>query len=512
MGSIDAVEVGDAKHPTDSDGDGFIDALEHDQLDNDRDREPDQQDPADAGGWQVAYAHLEPSVIANDGKDATRLELQIVGARPERVSIGMSEENWMPDRAPDELVVDGKKLGHDFFELFDDGTHGDRHAGDGIYTRGGITTRMTPRASGPGAPVTPRGEVTLGAVRVSIAGGEQTRELGYTRVPGPQVFRGGLMVRFVEASALEPLTKLSDIAQRTGHALNVVSAQTARAVQRELTSTSSEPTLIWDTVNLVRPAIDQLEKDADFLYVYPAAPTYGTQAGVHHSITSEASGLGNDTWEAAPAWKAGKLKSVVYFENRAESPVLHETMHHWGVYLSPELGFDPTLHWGMASTYGVLGGFDPATLVDHGDGTVTVGFFAEWGNDWTTTAFSPIELYLMGFVGAEEVAPITLLANAQYVSGDDTTVTIQAEQQTVSIDDIIAKHGPRTPDPAHAQTDFEAAFVIFSDHLLTAAELAFIDSRAQAIGAEASTEVISFHEASRSIGTMRTELSKASTQ
>jgi hypothetical protein len=155
----------------------------------------------------------------------------------------------------------------------------------------------------------------------------------------------------------------------------------------------------------------------------------------------------------------------------------------------------------------VLGGFDPSTLVDHGDGTVTVDFFAEWGNDWTLTAFSPVELYLMGFVGPDEVAPIMMLSNAQLQSSSDTSVTVHAEQHTVSIEDIIAAHGPRLPAAADAQKHFEAAFVVFSDHLLTRAELAFIDSRARAIGSEASPDIISFYEASGGRGTLRTELS-----
>jgi hypothetical protein len=505
-GLSDATEVDSVDAPADADGDGFIDALESDQLDNDRDRTPDHQDKADADSWQVAYARFEPSVIANDGDDTTRLEVQIIGATPESVRIGMDSDHWMPHLAPDELSVEGKMLGTDFFELFDDGTHGDAQVHDGIFTRDAISTRMKPRAPITGEKPTSRGEVMLGAIRLRIEGAEQTRQLGYTREPGPQVFRGGLMLRFIEASELRLVTGLGEAAQRTDHTLNVVHTPTALAIHRDLTGAGA-PTLIWDNVNLVRPALDLLEKEVDFLYVYPAVPTYGTQAGLHHAITSEASGLGSDTWSASEAWQAGKLKSVVTLDNRRESPILHETMHQWGVYLSPELGFDPTMHWGTAGTYGVLGGFDPSTLVDHGDGTVTVDFFAEWGNDWTLTAFSPIELYLMGFVGPDEVAPIMMLSNAQLQSSSDTSVTVHAEQHTVSIEDIIAAHGPRLPAAADAQKHFEAAFVVFSDHLLTRAELAFIDSRARAIGSEASPDIISFYEASGGRGTLRTELS-----
>jgi hypothetical protein len=275
-GLSDATEVDSVDAPADADGDGFIDALESDQLDNDRDRTPDHQDKADADSWQVAYARFEPSVIANDGDDTTRLEVQIIGATPESVRIGMDSDHWMPHLAPDELSVEGKMLGTDFFELFDDGTHGDAQVHDGIFTRDAISTRMKPRAPITGEKPTSRGEVMLGAIRLRIEGAEQTRQLGYTREPGPQVFRGGLMLRFIEASELRLVTGLGEAAQRTDHTLNVVHTPTALAIHRDLTGAGA-PTLIWDNVNLVRPALDLLEKEVDFLYVYPAVPTYGTR-------------------------------------------------------------------------------------------------------------------------------------------------------------------------------------------------------------------------------------------
>jgi len=191
-----------------------------------------------------------------------------------------------------------------------------------------------------------------------------------------------------------------------------------------------------------------------------------------------------------------------------ESPIHHETMHQWAVYLDASFGFDTASHhWGTAGTLGVLGGFDPDSLVDHGDGTYTVDRFELSGGTWTTTPYSSIELYLMGLLAADEVEPIPVLINPVITDGSSpTTVTVKSELQTVTVDDIIQTHGNRMPDASSAQKEFKGAFVIVSERMLTPAELAYVDGRARALETTTPNEMLSFPAATRGLGSMRTKL------
>ena len=66
---------------------------------------------ADAGAWQVVNARCDPGVIANDGSDATRLEVHVLGARPEQLSLRMNPDFWYPLIAPDRWINDFKEAG-----------------------------------------------------------------------------------------------------------------------------------------------------------------------------------------------------------------------------------------------------------------------------------------------------------------------------------------------------------------------------------------------------------------
>ncbi len=504
-GESDRSEVGaDVSAPRDSDGDGFADAIESSVVDNDQDGRTDQVDAASPADWQLAFARLTPAIIANDGADATTLEAQLVGITASRVTMGMDSKFWFPLLAPDELRVDGALLGHDPIELFDDGTHGDRIAGDGVFAREAITTTMKSRKLDPTAPLTPRGSVMLNSLTADSAGKTHIRHIGYTNGAGPTVLPGSFRFAFVDASAIQKVQPLAPDAQRTDHVLNVVDAELALAVVRNLLA-GAEGTGD-DRVNELVAVADRFSGPVDFMYVYPSGPTYGPLGGCNIPLSNETAGIGAEVNPAFPVDRG--MKSLMMLDHAPESPIHHETMHHWAVYLDALFGFDTaTHHWGTAGTLGVLGGFDPDSLVDHGDGTYTVDRFEPSGGDWLTTPYSNIELYLMGLIAADEVDPIPVLINPTITDGTNpTTVTVQSELQTVTVDDIIQKHGTRTPAAGSAQKDFKGAFVILSERMLTPAELAFVDGRARALETTTLNEMLSFSAATRGLGTMHTKL------
>jgi hypothetical protein len=508
-GLADDAEVGaDSSAALDADDDGVIDALEHPRFDNDRDDATDDTDAAD--GVQVVYGRFMPAVLANDGRDAVRFELKLSG-EVERASIGMSPTYYRAEWAPDELAIDGEALDDEAIELFDDGTHGDVIAGDQVYTRGGITTEMAIRGelerfNGQ------RCRVLFNELSLTTSNGPETVPLGTTDGVMPRLIPDfGFWLPVLDAALAPAPQAIASVGQRASHVLNVVDAELAVTLTRFLMEYGSdEPATIAERRDLSYAfsarAFGPFDADADFVYMFASHAVYSPIAGFYFGLANDVGGIGRAIQAIAPqSGSAGRLRGVLSFGLAIDFPLNHEVMHSWGVELEPLLGTGEG-HWGTAGTFGVLGGFDPASLVDQGGGTFLVDHFSEAGNDWNTTRFSPIELYLMGLIPPADVAPIPVLADIEVLANDADGLELRATRTTVTIDDIVATHGARTPASADARKDFAALFVIFSDRDLSAAELGLINHIAAAYEEPSVAYGISFADATGGRGTMTTEL------
>jgi hypothetical protein len=85
---------------------------------------------------------------------------------------------------------------------------------------------------------------------------------------------------------------------------------------------------------------------------------------------------------------------------------------------------------------------------------------------FTTTAtvqeYSPLDQYLMGFRAPEE-APAAFLVNGSGVSASrlpQVGVSFAGQRQDISVEDIIAAEGRRTPDSTVSQRRFRFAFIL----------------------------------------------------
>lgn len=216
--------------------------------------------------------------------------------------------------------------------------------------------------------------------------------------------------------------------------------------------------------------------------------------GRHYSVYNDLKGIGKGTYFASEYGSAQKLQGVIALSEVMNDlpleigvyrslddgrpappsrtslyigPFLHELMHRWANFI-----IHPTGHWTWNSANGILGGFDIATLVDHGDGRYSAngsvpGFdgFSNGGWAGNYIPYSPIELYLAGLIPPEEV-PDLWVAGEQCIGvvdeADDwdykSFITHQA--RTYTIEDIIAEHGPRIPDHTQSQKDFRAAVIL----------------------------------------------------
>lgn len=469
----DADEVGDPAAASDSDGDGLIDALESIRTDNDSDGIPDQSDPT--SGWQLTAGRFVPLAVPSDGSEEATLEIRITGGSS--VASVVAHKSTAPGQAfaatpvPD-VELDGKPAGNGGIELFDDGTHGDRIAGDGVWSRGGITSSAKTPVYG--------GRLTgreLDAVAVTDTSGAVVHRQIWDGVEtGNPVFpSGAFTLVVVDPSAIETPVPAGPAAQATHHALNLVRPLLGAAVRRYLASDVS-------AAPVTQAIYEVLGDDYDFLYLLGTAQEHAAVAGRSVTIRNDTSGIGRAIFDHSDQYGAsGRLQQVIALEFKPVGPTLHEALHRWSVHLDSSFGFADK-HWGFAGANGQHGGFDPATLKEADAGTWTVFPFGQTGNGGDVIGFSPIELYLMGLASPDEVDDLPVFVNPETKGVGPAGLVIEADGLTwVSIDDIVAEHGPREPAWAGgaSQTAFRAAFVVVSDRLLTAAELAYYDARAQ---------------------------------
>ena len=154
----------------------------------------------------------------------------------------------------------------------------------------------------------------------------------------------------------------------------------------------------------------------------------------------------------------------------------HEVGHRWGAYVTAKvngetISLGPWPHWArelqtpVAYPYSrpteasTLGG---GVWQDNFDGTYTQlhdGYFVP------ATGYSYLDLYLMGLISAEEVPDFFMLKNLARVRKDANGDPIfKAERTKVTIQDVIAAEGRRSPDVDHSQRKFNTGIVVVVEH------------------------------------------------
>ncbi len=145
--------------------------------------------------------------------------------------------------------------------------------------------------------------------------------------------------------------------------------------------------------------------------------------------------------------------------------VAHETGHRWLAFArfkdssgnnSLDLLGRQRAHWSFDkdSDASVMEGNE---FADNGDGTFTTLV--------RTAGYSPLDLYLMGMISAEEVPDFFYVDNATGPPPDSAPefdVTIRGTRVDLSIEDAIAAMGKRRPAAEDAPKDFRMAFVLLA--------------------------------------------------
>ena len=197
-------------------------------------------------------------------------------------------------------------------------------------------------------------------------------------------------------------------------------------------------------------------------------------------VKNEVQGIGRRIFSNADRWgSSGRLQGSILlvwveFPQLSEGrrlfktgPILHEIAHRWANFIIPNSHGG---HWGFSSADGVVGGFDITNLMDHGGGQYTAGSWGVAGPN-RPAHFSPIELYLAGFIPPDEVPDLWVAEDGTSLRDDqgrriwneNGPIFTASQVKTYTIEDIIAEHGPRVPDVSQSQKDFRAAVILLTD-------------------------------------------------
>ena len=215
----------------------------------------------------------------------------------------------------------------------------------------------------------------------------------------------------------------------------------------------------------------------DMLVVFTGFPiATGDAIAFHHAVRNGVQGIGRPVFDNTALYgSGGKLQGYIDMAhlgqyqtdtlgNRFDFTIqvfAHEFMHQFGAFvrykkadgtLSEDLLGRDKAHWNylLNSDASLMYG---SRWRDNGDGTFTAVAVNE--------IYSELDLYLMGMLGAEEVAPFFVIE----APGEDKTqlsklnAQISGVRRDVRIDDVIAAEGARSPGVGDAQKDFRFAFV-----------------------------------------------------
>ncbi len=329
--------------------------------------------------------------------------------------------------------------------MFDDGTHGDEVAADGVWSLTfvlGLTEPSRLRLY----------DGQIDSVSIAISAVDDDR----TQLPPSNSIDARIDVSIVSRSldGQFPIRAIDATTQATDTMINLV----------DRTFTESD---IERSIARIYQAIPGDPFDFAVLF-----HTHTTADGVPRSIgvKNDVAGINVATFDHTAAYgSAGRLQQVA-FQNAhmLGLEINHEIGHRWGAYLNkPVLNLSlPTgFHWGASDHVGVMGN-GPYLQQEAG------GYRVTNGNDsdkFIANSFSNLELYLMGLVRPDEVAPYRFVTNPAVDVQFDAIVPA-ASTRSVTINDIVGAYGPRTPAMATSQNAFTAAYVVVSDRPLTEPE------------------------------------------
>jgi hypothetical protein len=391
------------------------------------------------------YFHFDPQVIANDAKSATRLEVFTDRTNIRRVEF----EVMAPKRQ--------------WLRLYDDGTHGDRRAGDGVFTRANLTSD------------------SLGLTRYPLRFGGTHLAYGFTtritKAGGVTETSNEVTIGIVDRRQRFPVRSLAEGIAASSHAVFLVDPSgelldAAIPLGRVRCGTTAFG--VFEKLYSVFP-------DAfDFVAIMPAAQIFDPSRGYAENVPYEVNvrnadqniGLGTVD-RGAEFHSPARLKSMIYHSFGYGAILDHEVGHRWVLGFGRSLGLSDGVHWdantdigGQMASFVFLPGGRTGRLTDNADGTWRVE-----RDPANREPYSKLDLYLMGLLPPAAVPPLHKLTNPDFADPD--RVTAQSVE-TFTIDELMAAEGgPRSPAAGSAPKTFRLALVAVKNKAFTPAEEAW---------------------------------------
>lgn len=227
----------------------------------------------------------------------------------------------------------------------------------------------------------------------------------------------------------------------------------------------------------------RLHKDEyDFLVIFSnfgfQMPDLDAKA-FYHDVKNDTNGIGKLIFDHSAHYGSnGKLQGTIdmgdisalttdpfepAFEESLDT-LSHELMHRWAAFVkfrNPDGSMNSSLLGKDGSHWSFLLNTDASlmygnTWKDNGNGTFTSMRARKY--------YSPLDLYLMGFIDKSQVLPMLLIDNPEIdpMQLSQVGITISGTPRYVSIDEIIAAEGERTPGPDSSQKNFKTAFIFIT--------------------------------------------------
>ncbi|WP_434048531.1 MULTISPECIES: cellulose binding domain-containing protein [Sorangium] len=407
----------------------------------------------DLTGLEHAWETI-PSVVRSDGSEEFVLEVDpvddVVSVELTRLPIYL--------QGPSDLT------------LRDDGLGADRVAGDGIFSVGPF--RFDP-ASPVAIPAHYESDPDSPAGLYALEIGEIVME---TAAGDPVEF-----VIHPQIGALDPdipVAARRDLSPKYRAASHLIEVRNARSEsQRLLRGAGGDVAAMLRDMYEVVPDVFDFAVLSSTSHIERPGNASNFTAGVHSAVKIDYTGIGRDPVDYSEAYYSRRLLAVTALDNLRRgwlsNNFVHEILHQWSAFLPFDLGMTDGFHYlPTTSAASLLGGM---TWIDDGTGTFTLDCNSN-GRGGASTA-SPLDLYMMGLIPASQVPPLRRHGGGLF---DYCDLEIPSIEATVTIEQIQARLGVRTPGPATAQRDFHIAFIMEAHGRdLTDSELTFFNTLAE---------------------------------
>jgi hypothetical protein len=239
------------------------------------------------------------------------------------------------------------------------------------------------------------------------------------------------------------------------------------------------------TSTITQQFYENLEDDFDFINLVFALPSF-PQNRSHFAVQNNVEGIGLRLFNNAAVYGSnGRLQGITLFPidsffDLADTAAIHELGHQWINFLTLPILASGRPHWPISSlARGVMGfsipptqqgGQFPFNIVPLPNGNFQLQQMEPLGE------FTDLDLYLIGLIPPHEVSSHSVFVNQNQVDQIHNGGILVGPVETVTVDDVIAKEGPRIPDSSVSQKLFRVATVIVTkERLLNKNEMEFFD-------------------------------------